>query len=180
MSILNCLGYFQDDSADRRLFGFINVIPPKASQLSIPVSLNELLQDVRNPKRTFALPTLPQRIRIAQRLAITFLELHNSEWLHKSFHSDNVIFFKQNDKVVQFEAPYVCGFEFSRPDQVSAISFDVQSSLMDIYRHPSLRGPFQPGKERPRYQRAYDVYSLGLVLLEIGLWQSVRAFQKVD
>jgi hypothetical protein len=37
---------------------------------------------------------------------------------------------------------------------------------LDIYQHPTKRT--EPHR---RYQSAYDMYSLGLVLLEIGLWQ---------
>lgn len=37
----------------------------------------------------------------------------------------------------------------------------------DVYQHPDrLQGP-----QSPRYIKTYDIYSLGVVLLQIGLWQ---------
>jgi serine/threonine protein kinase len=114
------------------------------------------------------------------------LELHNAQWLHKDLHSDNVIFFsssniasKHTDKITNIELtnPYICGFEYARPDQVSAISFDVRKSSFNFYRHPSLSDVDTNGK-RPRYEKKHDIYSLGLLLLEIGLWQPLKVFYK--
>jgi hypothetical protein len=33
---------------------------------------------------------------------------------------------------------------------------------------------------RPRYKRVHDIYSLGLLLLEIGLWKQVAEFRRPD
>lgn len=41
-----------------------------------------------------------------------------------------------------------------------------------IYIHPARHGP------RPRsFTKAYDIYSLGVVLLELGLWRPLERFQ---
>jgi hypothetical protein len=45
------------------------------------------------------------------------------------------------------------------------------SKLQDIYRHPdSIRVVGAANPVTTRYRQAFDVYSLGCVLLEIGLW----------
>lgn len=45
---------------------------------------------------------------------------------------------------------------------------------MDLHRHPdSLDGMLR----RP-YCKSFDIYSLGLVLLEIGLWKVLQAYHK--
>ena len=180
MDVLDCLGYFQYEDQDRRLFGFISSFPPKSDSNRPPVSLYDLLIDGAKKKRSYSLPSLPQRIRIAQRLAITLLELHNAEWLHKDLNSRNVTFFYSSGTSLDLSTPYVSGFEYARPDDISAISFSVRSSSTDIYRHPSLLGPFHAGQKRPRYKRIHDIYSLGLLLLEIGLWKRVGDFRKPD
>jgi hypothetical protein len=178
MKVLDCFGYFQYEDPDHRFFGFLYAFPPNSDLNSSPVSLNELLLDMTRPKRSYTLPSLPQRVRIAQSLAITILELHNAEWLHKGLNSQNVVFFYTSGKVLDFSSPFVSGFEYARPDKASAASFDVRGSPMDIYRHPALIGPFPPGQKRPRYEIKHDIYSLGLVLLEIGLWQQLAIFRK--
>jgi serine/threonine protein kinase len=178
MAVLDSLGYFQYEDQDRRLFGFISAFPPKSDCSRPPTSLNDLLVDGAKQKRSYNLPSLPQRIWIAQRLAITLLELHNAEWLHKDLNSRNVVFFHSSGAQLDINTPYVCGFEYARPDDIGAISFSVRSSSTDIYRHPALLEPFAAGQKRPRYQRIHDIYSLGLLLLEIGLWKQVGEFRK--
>lgn len=44
-----------------------------------------------------------------------------------------------------------------------------------IFQHPDLLK-----EQRPTYVRAYDVYSLGVAFLEVGLWQPIeRAISNV-
>lgn len=40
----------------------------------------------------------------------------------------------------------------------------------DIYQHPDRL----QGESAPRYISTYDVYSLGVVLLEVGLWKPLE------
>ncbi|KAF2680892.1 hypothetical protein K458DRAFT_489753 [Lentithecium fluviatile CBS 122367] len=178
MDVLEAFGYFQYEYQDHRLFGFISAFPPKTDANNAPVSLNDLLVDVTKPKRSHPLPSLPQRVRMAQRLAITLLELHNVEWLHKDLNSRNILFFYNSLATLDLGTPWVTGFEFARPDDISALSFSVRASSMNMYRHPSLLGPFAPGQKRPRFQRIHDIYSVGVLLLEIGLWKQVGDFRK--
>jgi hypothetical protein len=59
--------------------------------------------------------------------------------------------------------PYVVGFNHSRPDEISAFTGGPESSATNHYQHPSYF-------VKRRYCAEYDYYSLGVVLLEIGLW----------
>jgi serine/threonine protein kinase len=52
-----------------------------------------------------------------------------------------------------------------RPDQIE----------LDYYQHPEKR--WNPGA---RYNRAHDVYSLGCVLLELGLWETLASVVEVE
>jgi len=46
-----------------------------------------------------------------------------------------------------------------------------KQSTLNVYQHPDkLANPDR------RFRHSYDIYSLGLVLLEIGLWQNLQAF----
>jgi hypothetical protein len=75
------------------------------------------------------------------------------------------------------KSPAVLGFEYSRPD-----SLIVESDLVvvanpnyHLYQHPRAQGP-----ARERYSRAYDIYQLGIVLLEIGYWRRISEFWHED
>jgi hypothetical protein len=92
--------------------------------------------------------------------------------VHESFRSENILFFprllktqestKSEDRL-DISRPWVMGFEFSRPE------FDFSSGRPDkdvarnIYRHPER----QKQPQRP-FSKVHDIYSLGVVLLEIG------------
>ncbi|EKD17655.1 hypothetical protein MBM_04024 [Drepanopeziza brunnea f. sp. 'multigermtubi' MB_m1] len=52
-----------------------------------------------------------------------------------------------------------------RPDQIE----------LDYYQHPEKRW-----KPAVRYNRAHDVYSLGCVLLELGLWETLASVVEVE
>lgn len=66
--------------------------------------------------------------------------------------------------------PYIVGFEYSRPDAASQPSERYgKDPELDIYRHPE-RLSIPP----PRSCKAYDIYSLGLVLVEIAKWRSLK------
>ena len=52
-----------------------------------------------------------------------------------------------------------------------------QSSLEnDLYRHPEVSCHF--GQSGTKYRKCHDLYSLGIVFLEIGLWKRVHLLWK--
>lgn len=66
--------------------------------------------------------------------------------------------------------PYLTGFSFSRQDSPSEISEQPsQEPLADIYRHPHALG--EPSTS---FQKHMDMYSLGLVLLELAEWKAMK------
>jgi len=75
---------------------------------------------------------------------------------------------------VLWERPYLAGFEFSRPDQPDESSEKPeQSARFNLYRHRLAQG--DPNE---RYRKEFDIYSFGVVLLEIGLWRSAWSWWK--
>jgi hypothetical protein len=64
----------------------------------------------------------------------------------------------------------VSGFEFSRPDLSKEVTVKTTSRVEhDLYRHPDLLK-----YSELRSQKSHDIYSLGLVLLEIAFWQPIE------
>jgi hypothetical protein len=155
-------------------FCFMYRLPPLTSGNSEPVTLQAALVRPEGKR-----PTLPQRFNIAVMLAESVLQFHLGDWLHKAICSSNIIFFtnRQTDQL-DFSAPFVAGFEFSRPDTVRDQTLDAFRSLnFDVYCHPDLMQVLtgEGTSGRPRYQRQYDIYGLGVVLLEIGCWMTVES-----
>ncbi|KAL9615142.1 MAG: hypothetical protein Q9167_000460 [Letrouitia subvulpina] len=67
-----------------------------------------------------------------------------------------------------WEAPYLVNFSHSRPDG-NVWTTDGPAPERD-YQHPEYLMDEDP---RPRFKPQYDCYSMGVVLLEVGLWQPV-------
>ncbi len=48
------------------------------------------------------------------------------------------------------------------------------TTASDLHRHPGSLN----GMSRKEYCKTFDIYSLGLVLLEIGLWKQLQAYYR--
>ena len=116
-------------------------------------------------------PTLKQRFRLAQSIARSIGALHANGWLHKSIRAHAIKFFFQIDgKTRDLDNLYLTNFELSRPfSAISQVDLHAPDIEHDIYRHPD-----RYGLPSVRFSKTHDVYSLGVVLLEIGLWQTAR------
>lgn len=128
-----------------------------------PVSLLRLLQPSRDPR-----PPLEERLALARDICSTFHQLYSSSWMHKSIRSDNILFPPGGPGSGALISPLVCGFEYSRLEtetQTVDRAKTQNNASTAMYRHPDYQGEAAQG-----YKAQYDFYSLGLVLLEIGLW----------
>lgn len=92
---------------------------------------------------------------------------HNQ--VHKSFRSDNILFFPPstsalNDSAtLNLDCPWILGFESSRPEDDFTDGRADSSPSRNIYRHPDR----QMSPQKP-FSKIHDIYALGVVLLEIG------------
>ena len=118
---------------------------------------------------SFLAENLQNRLDLAKSLATTMYHLHSVQWVHKSFNPDNILLFGRRswDKKVEFNwaQPYVVGFDASRANR--AHSDKLPASLRwdnRVYTHPAR----QREGEWTRFHKLFDIYSLGVVLLEIG------------
>ncbi|KAK6841297.1 hypothetical protein PG987_002157 [Apiospora arundinis] len=188
---IDCLGY-TDDTANSR-YGLVYKAPGKrptaeaaaaAATTCCATTLHALISS--NDLKT---PDLNERVRLAQTLAVALWSLHSLDWLHKSLCSNNILFFPapstsssaedtttaSTTLVPDISSPYLVGFDASRPEMDTDMSVASKNpSILDLHRHPKSLS----GLARRPYCKSYDVYSLGLVLLEIGLWKSLQTYYK--
>jgi hypothetical protein len=171
MRTLDCLGILQKpvgDATDAQ-YGMVFRLPRGQSPFSLHSQITE-------PGAT---PSLDQKFGLARALANAVLYLHLASWLHKGIRSDNVLFFAANTFAVDITEPYLGGFEYSRLNERNALTENTDDDLEhNLYRHPEHQGwPVSgEGQEQSIVRRKFtyraDLYSLGVVLLEIGLWET--------
>lgn len=172
---IDCLGYTDDTLSSR--YGLVYKAPhPSFSTLYSLITSND--------HRT---PDLGDRFTLAHTLAVALWSLHSLDWLHKSLCSTNILFFPSALSAsatratasaamsADISSPYLLGFDCSRPDHVTEMSVASKNpSSMDLHRHPNSLD----GMERKPYCKSFDIYSLGIMLLEIGLWKVLQGYHK--
>lgn len=175
--------------------GFVFAPPEGAKMSSLPQSLLDLLQAHDGVVK----PTVTDRIALAHALASSLMFLHSVNWLHKGLRSDNVLFFDgtqsddfmrklkklnedglDDENAVDYASPILSGFDYARPankgEHTEKAPSDVEAAM---YRHPSSQqtSASQPtvvdGKERESYCKTFDIYSLGVILVEIAFWMPI-------
>ena len=165
---LPTLGYMLD--AESRCWWLVFRLPkgssPSQDTVGNSSGLVSLLSRLGN--RRISEAPLEMRYRLGSNLAKAYGELFCSNWLHKGIRSENVVFLNP----ANISSPTVVGFEYSRQES-ELISIDKARKVNDldraIYRHPNYQGNAAMG-----YTIGYDIYSFGLVLAEIGWWNSLK------
>ena len=159
---LQCIGYLKASSG-RYAYLFE---PPTALGTDFKLfSLRELLS-VSSLR-----PNLEQRIAIGVALAQTVLQLHTAGLLHKGIRPENVLFFKPGSaELTEIHEPgeaYLGGYDFARADNPLESTEDHSShKTTELYRHPESLG-----LGRVSYNKSFDLYSLGCVLIELAFWE---------
>ncbi|KAH0552995.1 hypothetical protein GP486_006809 [Trichoglossum hirsutum] len=166
LAVLHCVGYYNQNST---VTGYLFRPPPESTPGEDPITLFDLLTSAN---RASDVPDLGERFALASALVTTVFEFHNMGWLHKNLQSKNILFWPrdaQKPPRPNLRKPYLLGFDTSRPNQPGEVSEKPLSTPEDdLYRHPHYKSP----DPRP-FRSPYDIYSLGVLLFEIGMWRIV-------
>jgi hypothetical protein len=195
-----CEGYIHHD---RTSFALAYHLPAFAIPDLAPCSLYSILPRGRHSiesekgpssKRGF-LPSLEQRYELAAALADGLLSLLSVDWVHKALNSRNVALYGSRTESqtgplgggvgglslnlkLQFASPQFLGFGVARREHPGERTIDMRDdddkqSPWRFWMHPELR---VAGGEHRRFERQFDIYALGLVLFEIGMWQDLHYY----
>lgn len=192
--ILASAGYFPDPQMYR--FGLLLKIPRgyglfrQTGHPDEPVTLRSIIAQgtpaASDPTKITYTPkhTLDARVSTASMVAVALFFLHSYGWVHENLRTSNVLMLTETQRLQcgaessspsYLGRPFLVGFEGARSkDGIYSIggyetaASEVEKFASDLFQHPDRQG--RPENDQPRYQMNHDMYSLGVVLLEIGLW----------
>ncbi|KAK6442156.1 hypothetical protein LTR95_001597 [Oleoguttula sp. CCFEE 5521] len=158
--ILKCRGVVKTFTANRARLASLELVFEPASS-GQPCSLRSRL--LSSPLAY----SLTDRVQLAKQLAASVSYMHTLQFVHKNIRPENLIGFENSD-VAKLMAFHLIGFEQIRSANGHTFMRGDDAWEKNLYRHPERQGPFP----EETYSIDHDIYSLGVCLLEIGLWSS--------
>jgi serine/threonine protein kinase len=178
MFTLLCLGYL--DLPDEYRMAFIYQIPQSTINISKDIqalTLHGLINKIDSNSAS-SKPALEQRFFIAHALGKTILSIHESGWVHKNISSRGVAVFPGTMSQGAARGtgsagghafiPYLTDWGYARLDLGATDLLDDFEAEPNFYRHP-----IRQGHPNTAFTKEHDLYSLGVVLLEIGVWKTI-------
>lgn len=157
--LLACKGVARHPTA----FTFVFKMPPGFTS---PRSLRSCLLENTVPR------TLSDRFLLAAELGKSISYVHTFGFVHKNIRPETILIFKGSGSQSSIGSAFLIGFEQVRAAEALTFKAGDTAWEKNLYRHPKRQG------ERPEdiYVMQHDIYSLGVCLLEVGLWQSFVAY----
>lgn len=162
-----CYGIYNDRDFEARYgekrLGYVFGLPSTECEVDLkthrPIALKDLISNCPPSN----IPLLGDRFRLAQALAVAFSRFHAAGWLHKGLHASSVVFFQRKDTgTISLVDPFITGFQYARPvGEISLSRGPLENDELQYYYHPVSEQGFS---------KKVDLYSLGVVLYEIGRW----------
>lgn len=153
LSLLRCLGIIPRDGGKNGQFQYVFALPASSKS---PVSLRTLLTDPA--------PSLDARFHLSKCLVKALTSLHAANFVHKNIRPETMIVIE--DPTSGLLVPYLVGFENLRLSEAHSSLVSDMVWERNVYRHPSRQGL----RPQEYYTMQHDIYSLGVCLLEIGIW----------
>ena len=156
---LRCIGY---SKGSMNRYAYLFELPKPDMDI---LSMKPLSNLLHTPSLR---PSLNNRLSVGLALAETVLQLHTTGWLHKDIRPENVLLFNHNSGSETWQT-YLGGYHFARADNPLETTEDPFSrDFSELYRHPASLG-----QNRPSYRKHFDLYSLGCIMIELALWESL-------
>jgi hypothetical protein len=168
MHILHCRS-FSDDPVNKRFALHFDV--PEAGYN--PRSLRSLLADPIN--KAGRKHSLSDRVRLAQSIATAILYIHSCGYVHKNIRPENLIIFEPVKAENKDKFPYaignayLVGYDGVRKEEDYSELNDPKTWKDKIYV-PAER--LCAKSDRFRFSWCHDIYSLGVILQELALWEN--------
>lgn len=185
LRILPCLGY-SFEYYDSFLSSHIRHKVLYSIHGKDAISLRDMLR-AKNIDHFRPLLSPTMRFEIAQSLARSILYLHTAGWLHRGIRSSHIIFCSEREclsdtyeQLEELDIPYLAGFDYPYIPSYDEGDEKLQVRIKErqLYRHPAVQHDptttFDAtlGDDDPSFTKDHDIYSFGVILVELGLLRS--------
>ncbi|KAI1371283.1 hypothetical protein F4677DRAFT_436023 [Hypoxylon crocopeplum] len=163
--LLSCKGVIkQVDSSNYNLLVSFTMVFRSPDGLSRPESLRGKLR-VDDGEIT-----LSDKFDIARQIARAVSYIHTFGFVHKNIRPETILTFRQPNTTAP--SVFVAGFDKFRKEEGRTYRRGDDDWEKNLYRHPSR----QSSSPEEEYVMQHDIYSLGVCLLEIGLYESFVSY----
>lgn len=162
--LLSCRGVVKTLCANSNRVNSFDFVFNVPSGLTHPKSLRSILLTGDSNH------SLSDRFKVAKQLAKSVNYIHTYQFVHKNIRPETIVVFQDRTSVLG--APFLLGFQKFRFVEGKTKRVGDLEWERDLYRHPRRQG-LNPEED---YKMQHDIYSLGVCLLEIGLWTSFMKY----
>ncbi|OTA98832.1 hypothetical protein M426DRAFT_325684 [Hypoxylon sp. CI-4A] len=171
-SLLPCYGLVRRKDKETGVLSSINLVFRTPVENPNPTSLRGRL--LKGP--AVSLTTV---IDIAKQLAMAVSFVHTCDFVHKNIRPETILFLPKHGATTAeggkaLVSVYLLGFDRFRNVNFQTMRNGDEAWERNIYRHPLRQG----ARAQENYVMQHDIYSLGVCLLEIGLWNSFVTYGK--
>lgn len=171
MHVLACKGYVHHSASLR--YDLILQVP---SGLNSPRSLRDALL---HPDFLGTPHSISERLRLAKQIASAALYMHAAGLVHKNIRPETILLFRtaplegvstDTSPLCSIGTAFLVGYDSVRKDEftwASALAVPTDWEI-GLYMHPARLNP-----PIPAYTMEHDIYSMGIVLLELALGRSL-------
>ncbi|KAK4166586.1 Serine/threonine-protein kinase-transforming protein Rmil [Cladorrhinum sp. PSN259] len=176
-SLLPCHGLIKRKSPETRQLASIDLIfrlplPPLDLDQGTPPKLFSFRQQLLHVDPTTISLTLV--LNIARHLARAVSSVHTCEFVHKNIRPETILILPDEaNSSIQLGSAHLLGFDSFRGVNYHTNRLGDPAWERNLYRHPGRQGP----KAHDVYIMQHDLYSLGVCLLELGLWTSFLEYR---
>lgn len=158
--LLRCYGVLKRRDSNNRLSSMEMIFRTPQHSKS-PTSLRQLFlkQDLFSASAV---------VKVAKQLVQSVSYIHACDFVHKNIRPENILVFPDTSTPSPLGASFLLGFNQFRNTNFQTNLVGDPAWHRNLYRHPRRQGTFV----EERYMMQHDIYSLGVCLLELGLWRS--------
>lgn len=179
--LLECKGILNEDGSDTKPstdipptgLSFVFRMPPTHSHAQ---SLRHRLLSGPNGEHD----SLSARFDLARQLVTAVSYVHLYEFVHKNIRPETILILSRGNGSENAgrsdETTILVGFDVLRDAEGKTNRLGDDDWEKNLYRHPQRQGK----TVKTNYNMRHDIYSVGVCLLEIGLWGSFVEYDKVD